>query len=257
MSKVSNKIQNLETSIGKKKIGVCNHIANGPDFDVEADWIGNGITNQSEFELFLQNGGLFTFDSLSFFNLTGNRIKANWVNASGALQVSDIDVTKVNIVKNINDLNGIYFGNNLLTKIEGFERLNSLSAGIFEIIFPNNQITKIENIDNFKSETNNIQLNGNNISVLENLQGFALLQILLLEDNQIDTIITNALNGCVNIANLSIQNNQLTTSQFNNLNSWATTVANGGTINASNNIDNFNTSTTYTTLLGKGWTIIT
>jgi len=54
---------------------------------------------------------------------------------------------------------------------------------------------------------------------------------------------------------LNLSDNQITTTQFNILNSWAILAPINGSINTNNNTDNFNTSTTYTTLLGKGWSI--
>jgi len=57
------------------------------------------------------------------------------------------------------------------------------------------------------------------------------------------------------LTTLLLVDNQITTAQFNTLNSWAILAPINGSINTNNNTDNFNTSTTYTTLLGKGWSI--
>jgi len=59
----------------------------------------------------------------------------------------------------------------------------------------------------------------------------------------------------VNLTILELSDNQITTAQFNILNSWAILAPINGNISTNNNTNNFNTSTTYTTLLGKGWSI--
>ena len=63
------------------------------------------------------------------------------------------------------------------------------------------------------------------------------------------------LDSLVNLNYLYLNSNQLTATEFNKLNSWAILAPNNGQIYTPNNTDNFNLSTTYTTLLAKGWTI--
>jgi len=117
-----------------------------------------------------------------------------------------------------------------------------------------NQLTTIENLDSLVNLTY-LDLRYNQLTTIENLDALVNLTYLDLRYNQLTTI--ENLDSLVNLTSLGLGNNQLTTTEFNKLNSWAILAPNNGTIYASNNIDNFNLSTTYTTLLAKGWTINT
>ena len=113
-------------------------------------------------------------------------------------------------------------------------------------------ITKIVNLDALVN-LDSLYLNDNQLTKIENLDSLVNLTDLYLGSNQLATI--ENLDSLVNLNYLYLRYNQLTTIEFNKLNSWAILAPNNGTIYASGNIDNFNLSTTYTTLLAKGWTI--
>ena len=98
-----------------------------------------------------------------------------------------------------------------------------------------------------------LNLRFSNISVIENLDSLVNLTALYLDNNNISVI--ENLDSLVNLEILGLENNNLTTTEFNKLNTWAILAPSNGKIYTSSNIDNFNLSTTYTTLLGKVWTI--
>jgi len=98
-----------------------------------------------------------------------------------------------------------------------------------------------------------LDLSSFGINKINNLDSLVNLTTLYLGDNQITTI--ENLDSLVNLTYLDLSYNQITTTQFNILNSWAILAPINGNISTNNNTNNFNTSTTYTTLLGKGWSI--
>ena len=131
-------------------------------------------------------------------------------------------------------------------------RCNLLFDGITSLFLSDLGINKINNLDALVN-LNYLDLQSNQITTIENLDSLVNLAYLDLSSNQIITI--ENLDSLVNLTALNLFNNQITTAQFNILNSWAILAPISGSINTNNNTDNFNTSTTYTTLLGKGWTI--
>ena len=133
-------------------------------------------------------------------------------------------------------------------------RCNLSFDGVTELDLDSFGITKIINLDALVNLTY-LGLSDNQLTTIENLDSLVNLTTLGLGYSQLTTI--ENLDALVNLTNLYLDNNQLTTTEFNKLNSWAILAPNNGTIYASNNIDNFNLSTTYTTLLAKGWAIIT
>jgi hypothetical protein len=114
-------------------------------------------------------------------------------------------------------------------------------------------ITGINNLSALKNFTS-LGFSINQITSIKNLNQLTKLQDLNFQVNQISTI--NDISYLKQLLLLNIENNQLTTSDFNNLNDWALIAPENGNIYTGGNIDDFNTSTTYTTLLAKNWTII-
>ena len=133
-------------------------------------------------------------------------------------------------------------------------RCNLSFDGIISINLEYFGITKIVNLDALVN-LNTLDFNDNQLTTIENLDALVNLNTLYLSSNQLTKIVN--LDALVNLNTLGLGNNQLTTSEFNKLNSWAILAPNNGTIYASENTDNFNLSTSYTTLLAKGWIIYT
>ena len=131
-------------------------------------------------------------------------------------------------------------------------RCNLTFDGITELDLSSFGINKINNLDSLVNLTT-LYLGDNQITTIENLDSLVNLTYLYLHYNQITNI--NNLDSLVNLTQLELNDNQITTAQFNILNSWAILAPSNGIISTNNNTDNFNTSTTYTTLLGKGWAI--
>jgi len=131
-------------------------------------------------------------------------------------------------------------------------RCNLTFDGITELDLSSFGINKINNLDSLVNLTT-LYLGDNQITTIENLDSLVNLTYLDLSYNQITTI--ENLDSLVNLTYLDLSDNQITTTQFNILNSWAILAPINGNISTNNNTNNFNTSTTYTTLLGKGWSI--
>ena len=254
------------------------------------------VTDQDSFVDFLESQG-FTVNSISNFSLVDGRLSCV-LNVSDSLflslgTLSITDIVKINAFFEIKNL---YLNNNLLTvvptsiselqfleeidfsdnQISTIENLDTL-INLKYLLFINNQISVIENLDTLVN-LEGLDLTGNQISVIENLDTLVNLFEIFLDNNQITVLeklntlvnlnqlnLTNNLidtitdiDDLVNLTILSINDNQLTTSEFDKLNTWAVLNVNiGGSnvITTENNIDSFDTSTTHTTLLGKGWTI--
>ena len=199
---------------------------------------------------------------------------ANLVNLE-ILHLSTNQITTIENLETLVNLEELYLIDNQITKIENLETLLNLTTldisqnqistienletlvNLENLALGDNQITKIENLEN-SVNMYVITLRGNQITTIENLNVFTNLFQLDLAENLIDTV--TDIDDLVNLSVLALENNQITTSEFDKLNTWAVSNVNiggGNSIFTANNIDNFNTSTAYTVLLGKGWTITT
>jgi Leucine-rich repeat (LRR) protein len=225
--------------------------------------------------------GLDTLTSLQTLTLQSNQITTiNGLDNLTSLQTLDLSsnqITTIEGLESLTSLQNLYLSSNQITTIQGLDSLillNILSINSNQITTINgldfltsleylnlasNQISTIEGLDSLTS-LRYLYLGSNQITTIEGLDSLILLIDLSLDSNQISTI--EGLDSLILLRRLYLNSNQITTIQFNNLNSWAvnaiTNVANiinYYVINTSNNIDNFNTSTTYTTIFGKGWTI--
>jgi len=193
-----------------------------------------------------------TFDGITELLLSSFGInKINNLDALVALTTLDLSSNQITTIENLDslvNLTALGLANNQITTIENLDSLVNLT----ELALTNNQITTIENLDSLVNLTS-LDLSSNQIITIENLDSLVNLTDLYLSFNQIITI--ENLDSLVNLTYLYLNNNQITTAQFNILNSWAILAPSNGNINTIGNTDNFNTSTTYTTLLGKGWSI--
>ena len=209
-----------------------------------------GIEDEGTFISYLSGEGL-TNIAVTDFYLSADTLRCN-LSFDGAtgLSLSTFGISKIINLDSLVNLANLFLDNNQLTTIENLDSLVNLDT----LFLSENQLTTIENLDSLINLTN-LYLSNNQLTAIENLDALVNLTYLDLRYNQLTTI--ENLDSLVNLTSLGLGNNQLTTTEFNKLNSWAILAPNNGTIYASNNIDNFNLSTTYTTLLAKGWTINT
>jgi len=222
------------------------------NFDLEytgTDMFDNwGIEDKATFISFLESQGA-TDVIVTDFQLTSSRLRCNLLFESiTELFLSYFGITKINNLDALVNLTDLYLNDNQITTIENLDALVNLTY----LDLSNNQITTIENLDSLVNLIV-LELSNNQITTIENLDSLVNLTQLYLNYNQIANI--ENLDALVNLTELYLNNNQITTAQFNILNSWAILAPINGTIYTNNNTDNFNTSTTYTTLLGKGWSI--
>ena len=187
-----------------------------------------GIEDESTFVSFLDGQGATNIVVTDFY-LSTDTLRCN---------LSFDGITTINLG---------YFGITKIVNLDSLVNLNVLYLG-------SNQLTIIENLDALVN-LNTLVLNDNQLIKIENLDALVNLTTLVLSSNQLTKI--ENLDALVNLTYLDLSYNQLTTIEFNKLNSWAILAPSNGQIFASNNTDNFNLSTTYTTLLAKGWTIDT
>ena len=200
------------------------------NFDLEytgTDMFDNwGIEDEPTFISFLESQGA-TDVIVTGFELTSSRLRCNLLfDGITSLFLSYFGINKINNLDALVNLNYLYLSDNLIITIENLDSLVNLTY---------------------------LDLSYNQITTIENLDSLVNLTVLYLTLNQITTI--ENLDSLVNLTALNLSDNQITTTQFNILNSWAILAPINGSINTNNNTDNFNTSTTYTTLLGKGWSI--
>ena len=207
-----------------------------------------GIEDEATFVSFLSGQGATNIVVTDFY-LSADTLRCNLSFDGAAVMVFNIfGISKIINLDSLVNLTELDLYDNQLTKIENLDSLVNLTY----LYLNSNQLTKIENLDSLINLTN-LYLGGNQLTKIENLYALVNLTELYLYDNQLTKI--ENLDSLVNLNYLDLSYNQLTTTEFNKLNSWAILAPNNGTIYASNNIDNFNLSTTYTTLLAKGWTI--
>jgi hypothetical protein len=232
VAKVSNKIRQFGTCVRGNEItsSVYNAIKKSNpiaeyNFDIEStDWSAFGITNQATFVSYFSGLGA-TDMVINDFVYSTTRIQSN-LSCGGYLGMYGLGITKINSFKNL-DIIATQFDTNPLSKIENISNL----PNIYIITFAGTSIIKIENLNTLPTLTD-----------LYIFQNSSLTQIDNIDD-------------LINVNRIIFINNKLTTAEFNRLNTWAVNAPNNGNIDANGNIDNFNTSTTYATLLAKGWTI--
>ena len=185
-----------------------------------------GIEDEATFITYLEGQGA-TNIIVTDFQLTPSRLRCNLTfDGITELDLSNFGINKINNLDSLVNLTTLYLSKNQITTIENLDSLVNLTV---------------------------LSLNQNEILKIENLDSLVNLTYLYLNSNQITTI--ENLDSLVNLTILNLNSNQITTAQFNILNTWALLAPSNGIIYTNNNTNNFNTSTTYTTLLGKGWTI--
>jgi len=209
-------------------------------------------------KLFLYQNIITTIENLEpLVNLTTLDLSSNQIttieNLDSLVNLTDLylsnnQITTIENLDSLVNLTYLYLSYNQITNINNLDSLVNLT----QLELNNNQITTIENLDSLVNLTY-LDLSDNQITTIENLDSLVNLTDLYLHYNQITTI--ENLDSLVNLTSLYLDDNQITTAQFNTLNSWAILAPINGSINTNGNTDNFNTSTTYTTLLGKGWSI--
>ncbi len=207
-----------------------------------------GIEDEATFVSYLSGQGA-TNIAVTDFQLTSSRLRCNLLfDGITELLLQYFGINKINNLDALVNLTALDLVNNQITTIENLDSLVNLTYLDLSV----NQITTIENLDSLVNLTE-LYLSVNQITTINNLDSLVSLTELGLDNNQIITI--ENLDSLVNLTDLNLSYNQITTSQFNILNSWAILAPISGNIYTNNNTDNFNTSTNYTTLLGKGWTI--
>jgi len=231
-------------------------IEEGFTFDLlvdEAELFTNlGINDEATFTSWVEANISLT-PTITDFSLADGRIRCNlsFPYVGGDINITDFGITKINGLRCFSEVNEtLVFVNSPLTQITGVNNLINLIA--FGII--NSNLTKIENINNLINLTQ-LSFENNQITKLEGIDTFVNLIELYLQNNEISEIQTGVFDSLLSLSLINLEDNNLTTAEFNKLNTWAVNAVSGGTITTTGNTDNFNTSTTYTTLLGKGWTI--
>jgi hypothetical protein len=229
-----------------------------------------GIIDQATFIQYLEGQGV-TNIIITDFLLEENRLACNLsFDGTTFLSFERFGITTIENLDSLVNLEFLYLNQNQITTIENLDSLVNLT----QLDLAGNQITTIENLDSLVN-LEFLELSQNQITTIEKLDSLVNLQVLYIAGNQITTIenldslvnltqldllqnqITTIenLDSLVNLEFLSLSQNQITTIEFDKLNTWAVNAVDDGNIITANNIDNFNTSTTYTTLLNKGWSI--
>jgi len=242
-----------------------------------SDWILVDLAtdfNPSDFDL-----EEFTNESLNPFVRESELVKqSNLVITAtlGDLGVSTFEeVTPLIVTDYVASIDNAIGVNQLFTLEvvkNGVFDVESTDWAIWGIVDEASFITYFENSGTYDMQVSNFSLVGNRISCELNVglgsgmllsllgvtkinafNGIINLEYVQFDGNSITEI--NNFNNLPKLLSLDFQNNLLTTAEFNKLNSWALIAPDNGNISASGNTDNFNTSTTYTTLLSKGWII--
>jgi hypothetical protein len=204
------------------------------NFDVEnADWSAIGVTDISSFQSFMMT----TFTNMSSiivsdFNIVNNgALKCNLVcTPSGSthnINWASKGITKFNNLSGLSLATYLVASTNNLTEMAAFEPLVNLIA---------------------------IELQSNPITVFKGLNTCTNLIYIDVHSCDIATIVS--MPALTLVDTLVINDNLITTSQWDNLNPWALAVTTSGNINTAVNTNPITTSVTNTTLLGKGWTIL-
>jgi hypothetical protein len=208
-------------------------IKEGFSFDLlvdEAELFTNlGINDEATFTTWVETN-ISATPTITDFALGDGRIRCNlsFPFTGAIVQFEDFGIIRINGLRCLLESEELVVLNSSITEITGVNNLTNLT--LFAII--NSNLTKIENISNLVNLTT-IGFPQNNISEIE----------------------TGAFDNLLNLNEIYLEDNSLTTAEFDKMNTWAVNAVSGGTITTTGNTDNFNTSTTYTTLLGKGWTI--
>jgi hypothetical protein len=204
------------------------------NFDVEnSDWSAIGVTDQASFEAYmlLHYSGMSGMVVTDFSLVNDGSIKCNIVftpsDSTHHLRWTNSGVYKINNISSLYMATEVTMTNSGLIVIENFEPFVNVTR--FELA--DNPISVYGGL-NSCTATVNIDLSGCIIDTITNMPNLTQLIALRLDDNLI------------------------TTPQWDNLNPWALVCPNGGTLEQLGNIDSISTSTTYTTLSGKSWTIV-
>jgi len=201
------------------------------NFDVEADWESIDITDAESFLNRIIEGDYFaigdTIENISNFSLVENRLRCTLEPVNSIASLLNFNLTKINSF--ISNQGFIIISGTL---IDSFDKLGDIYETISDINIGGNQLSTVDIPDTFI-----------NLSVLE------------IQNNGLSTITRFPL--FPNLSSFNLYQNNFTTEEFDKLNDWALIAPDNGTMDASNNADDFSDSITYTTLINKGWTITT
>jgi hypothetical protein len=202
------------------------------------------------FDLLVDEAELFTN-----LGINDEATFTTWVttNISATPTITDFSLADGRIRCNLSFpfIGGDVYLNNL--SINEIKSLTCFNNPMWLVIDTSN-ITQIKNVANLTNITGLSVLNSN-ITKLEGISNLTQIIGFDFNNNNISEIETGVLDNLVNIIAFELSNNNLTTAEFNKMNPMAILVANEGQAGAENNADNFDTSTTYATLLAKDWSI--
>jgi hypothetical protein len=209
-------------------------IEEGFSFDLlvdEAELFTNlGINDEATFTTWV-TANISATPTITDFTLADGRIRCN-------LSIPEID-------------NEILIQDFAITEIKSLRCFNNADS----LIIDGSNITEIKNVANLTG-INVLAITNSNIAKLDGIGNLTQLVAFNFNHNNISEIQTGVLDNLVNIVAFGLSNNSLTTAEFNKMNTMAIAVANEGTAEVENNTDDFDTSTTYATLLAKDWSIL-
>jgi hypothetical protein len=209
-------------------------IEEGFTFDLlvdEAELFTNlGINDEATFTSWVEANISLT-PTITDFTLADGRLRCN-------LSIPEID-------------NEILIQDFAITEIKSLRCFNNADS----LIIDGSNITEIKNVANLTG-INVLAITNSNIAKLDGIGNLTQLVAFNFNHNNISEIQTGVLDNLVNIVAFGLSNNSLTTAEFNKMNTMAIAVANEGTAEVENNTDDFDTSTTYATLLAKDWSIL-
>jgi hypothetical protein len=215
MPSVVNKIQDFSSSVSGNAVSGVNNVliplSAEPEtnFDVTADWVDFGVTDQSVFESFLIGAGA-TSVNITYFDLTSGRLQAI-IDVEGVVSLSleNIGITEVNKIGGFDSsLTEIYLDQN---EIVNFNPSIPLPSSLQYLSIQQNQITTFNPSIALPSSLQNLDLDSNQITTFN--PSIALpsgLQVLGLSGNQI--VVFNpsiALPSTLEV--LTLDSNQITT----------------------------------------------
>jgi Leucine-rich repeat (LRR) protein len=247
-------------------------------FDVTADWSLVEVVDEASFRTFLEQSNNFQNVVITDFSLVANRLTCNLSAFAYRFYLTNIDVSVVNGIGNIIELQKLYLSDN---EIVTFDPLIPLPSSLKELWLDNNQIVTFDPSIALPSSLRQLSLAGNQIVTFDptialpnSLQELFLnnnqivdfdpsialpnsLQELYLSTNQIVTFNPSIpLPGSLNTLDLAV--NQMTTAGYTGSEPWAnamTVIPSRGNISFSGNIDTVSGTNLETILTAKGWTV--
>lgn len=252
-------LDSKDTRVGNSKSSVSNRLfsfSSEPEinFDITADWVSAGVTDQSSFEAYLQFSCTDASSvSVTNFSLVGNDLKAN-INVIGAtfLLISGIGVVNVNKISGFD--NSLIEINLNANQIVEFNPSISLPSSLQLLDLSNNLITDFNPSIALPIGLLTLVLEGNEIvSFNPSLSLPTSLSSLGLGDNKIVSF-NPSLSLPISLMDFSLENNLMTTAGYSISETWATDQSSFTStcqMNFSNNVNSITGTNLETILLTK------